>query len=266
MSVIHLRPLRANGRQRRSTPAQLGVLDLRAARDRRSHRSAALQSLGDSLLSLAGVLGTDIKDPSGESVGRLKDVVVRWTSDVRYPPVTAIVVRVGLRDAAIDASDLTAPDSARDPVSLASTSVIVRALERRPDEVALAHDVLDQQLVDSSGLEVARPADVYLAAVDESIALVGIEISPRALIRRLGPARLRRRARPYVAIDWAEISSFTPTRRQDAEVSGDRAALAGQVDATIELGATSKDLRQLGPNDIDEALRSPQAQPKKASP
>jgi hypothetical protein len=27
MSVVHLGPLRANGRERRSTPAQLGVLD-----------------------------------------------------------------------------------------------------------------------------------------------------------------------------------------------------------------------------------------------
>jgi hypothetical protein len=43
-------------------------------------------------LSLAALLGSDVKDAGGDTVGRLSDVVVRWAAGVPYPRMTAIVV------------------------------------------------------------------------------------------------------------------------------------------------------------------------------
>jgi sporulation protein YlmC with PRC-barrel domain len=55
-------------------------------------------------LSLAALLGSDVKDAGGDTVGRLSDVVVRWAAGVPYPRMTAIVVRTGKRDVIIGAA------------------------------------------------------------------------------------------------------------------------------------------------------------------
>jgi sporulation protein YlmC with PRC-barrel domain len=36
-----------------------------------------------SLISLAALLGSDVKDSAGSTVGRLRDIVVRWTKGGR---------------------------------------------------------------------------------------------------------------------------------------------------------------------------------------
>ena len=42
-------------------------------------------------MSLAALLGGEVNDPDGRSVGRLRDVVVHWTMRGVYPCVKAIV-------------------------------------------------------------------------------------------------------------------------------------------------------------------------------
>jgi sporulation protein YlmC with PRC-barrel domain len=50
-------------------------------------------ALSGRLVSLAALLGTDVKDPTGRSIGRLSDVVVHWTTRGAYPRVRAIVLK-----------------------------------------------------------------------------------------------------------------------------------------------------------------------------
>ncbi len=159
------------------------VAQLREQRARRWCESAAANALQGSLISLAALLGTEVRDSPGEAVGRLRDVVVHWGSAAPYPPATAIIVRSGRRDVLIGARWIEA--SAPSSVRLRSAAAYARAVERHPGEVALAHDVLDRQVVDKDGTQLVRPSDVYLAAVDGRIDLVGIEVGPRALLRRI---------------------------------------------------------------------------------
>jgi len=86
--------------------------------------------------------------------------------------------------------ELASPSAIR----LRSPRAYASAVERHHDDVALAHDVLDRQVVDADGVQILRPADLYLAAVEDRIELVGIEVGLGALARRLGPKRLRSRA------------------------------------------------------------------------
>jgi hypothetical protein len=65
---------------------------LRRQREARARETTAARALQGSLVSLAGLLGSEVRDPDGRSVGRLSDVVVRWTTRGAYPPVKAIVV------------------------------------------------------------------------------------------------------------------------------------------------------------------------------
>jgi hypothetical protein len=135
-----------------------------------------------------------VRDPDGRSVGRLSDVVVHWTTRGAYPPVKAIVVKIGKVEVVIGAHwlELASPSAVR----LRSARAYASTVERHRDDVALAHDVLDRQVVDAGGVQIVRPADLYLTAVADRIELVGIEVGIGALARRLGPKRLHSHVRP----------------------------------------------------------------------
>ncbi len=230
------------------------MAQLREQRARRWRESAAARELEGSLISLAAVLGTEVRDAAGDVVGSLRDVVVHWTSTAAYPHAKAIIVRAGKHDVLIGARwvEVSAPASVR----LRSSAAYARDVERHRADVALARDVLDRQVVDRDGKQLVRPADVYLAAVNGRIDLVGIEVGPRALLRRIGPRRLRARVRPERVIDWATIRSFSPVRGDGVRSRGRRSELAAQTGAVLELDVAAGELRELRASDIESALRS----------
>ena len=205
-------------------------------------------------MSLAALLGSDVKDPTGATVGHLRDVTVNWTIGAPFPRMTGVVLRAGRRDVLIGARwvEISAPATVR----LSSSKAYVRAYERHPADIALAHDVLDHQVTDSSGTQLLRPADVYLVAVDGRIEAGGIEVGVRALLRRLGPKRLRARVRPQRVIDWRDIASFAPARDDGDRRGGRRADLAGEAGTGLELGAAGADVKRFRPSEVRDALRA----------
>ncbi len=229
---------------------------LREEEGRLWRERAAARELGGSLISLAALLGSGVKDPSGATVGRVRDVIVHWTTAAAYPPVTALVVRAGRRDVTIGARWIEA--SGHSTVALHSSAAYARSTEHRPGEVALARDVLDRQVVGADGADVLRPADVYLAYVRDRVELVGIEVGPRALLRRLGPKRLRAHFRPERVIDWATIRAFTPALGDDVRSRGRRSELAGRAGSQLELDIAGSESRPLRASEVRSALRDSQ--------
>ena len=87
-------------------------------------------------------------------------------------------------------------------VTLSQTEIRLRPdarMEWRPvwgdNDVALARDVLDRQLVDTSGVQVVRAVDAYLLNGPQGWELAGIDVGVLSIGRRLlpgaGPARRR---------------------------------------------------------------------------
>jgi sporulation protein YlmC with PRC-barrel domain len=232
---------------------------LRARGEQHARESIAARQLEGSLMSLAALLGSPVSDPDGQSVGELRDVFVNWTAGTSYPPMTAIVVRAGHRDVMISARwvEVTAPASIR----LRSAKAYARAVKRHSGDVALAHDVLDHQVVDAVGTQIVRPSDVYLAIVRGRVQLVAIEVGPAALVRRLGPKRLRGRIRPHRVIDWGAVHGFAPRPGESERASRSRTAVAGQPGAAIELDGSAAEIRPLRPTETQSALRSAEGDP-----
>lgn len=232
---------------------------LRARAEQHARESMAARQLDGSLMSLAALLGSPVRDPDGHSIGELRDVVVNWTAGTSYPPVTAIVVRAGRRDIMISARwiEVSPPASIR----LRSAKAYARAVERRSGDVALAHDVLDHQVVDAAGTQIVRPSDVYLATVHGRLELIGIEVGLRALLRRLGPKRLRGRIRVQRVIDWGSIHGFAPRPGEDEHRPRSRTAFAGRPGAAIKLDRAAGDSKPLRPAETQSALRRAEAGP-----
>jgi hypothetical protein len=225
---------------------------LRRQREARARETAAARALQGSLMSFAALLGSEVKDPDGRSVGRLSDVVVRWTTRGAYPPVEAIVVKTGKLEVVIGARWLKVASPSA--VRLRSSRAYASTAERHRDDVLLARDVLDRQVVDADGVQLVRPSDIYLAAVRDRIELVGIEVGIGALARRLGPRHLRSRVRPARVIDWGSVSAFAPPRAEGDAHRGRRSEIAGEAGTGLELDRGAAEVRRLRPSEVQAAL------------
>jgi len=208
-------------------------------------------------MSLAALLGSEVKDPDGRGVGRLSDVVVRWTTRGAYPAVRAVVVKTGKLEAVIGARwlEIASPSAVR----LRSPRAYVGTVERHRGDVVLARDVLDRQVVDADGVQIVRPSDIYLAAVGDRIELVGIEVGIGALARRLGPRRLRSRVRPARVIDWGSVSAFAPPRASGDTRHGRHSEIAGKAGTGLEVDREAAEVRRLRPSEVQAALEDAKA-------
>jgi sporulation protein YlmC with PRC-barrel domain len=234
--------------------SQFGQLArLRRQREARVRETAAAHALNGSLMSLAALLGSEVKDADGRNAGRLSDVVVHWATREAYPTVRAIVVKNGRLEVVIGARwlEVVSPSAVR----LRSSRAYASAASRHRGDVALARDVLDRQVVDADGVQILRPSDIYLAAVGNRIELVGIEVGVRALARRLGPRRLRGRVRVGRAIDWGSISAFAPPRAGEDRRHGRHTEIAGKAGTGLELGREAAEVKRLRPSEVQAASR-----------
>lgn len=178
----------------------------RGIRPHRTHHLDLTHGLRERLVSVAGLVRRPVRNPGGEGIGCVSDVVARWDTGEPHPPLAGLVVRVGSRRAFVPVHLLA--EVRPDRVSLTTARLTLQEFAPREGEVCLVSDILDRQLLDVDGVRVVRAADLYLATVTERIRLVGVEVGLRSLLWRLGPARWRARARPDAVIDWASVHSF----------------------------------------------------------
>ncbi len=210
----------------------------RARIRQRSQRVLANRAVRDAIVSLAGVVGRPVRNQGGAEIGRLVDVVCRWSGEETYPPVTGLVVRVGHRLAFVPASAIETIEHTQ--VLLQSARLDLVDFAPRPGEVTLAEQVLDHQLVDVDGVQVIRAADLYLAPVLGQFRLVGVDISVQSLLRRLGPARWRPTPTPDRVIDWGAIQPFGETEQGAAP--------------EVRLRTTNEGLERLRPGELADLL------------
>lgn len=209
--------------------------------------------MATNLLSVAGLVGSPVTIAG--RAARVVDIVMRQPCAEAYPQINGLVVRVGRRLSFLAGASV---EGLFDGGPLRATDAPLDDFVRRSTDVLLAADVLDRQLIDTDGMHVIRAADLYLAPIRGTLRLVALDTSVRALVRRLGPRRLRGRAAPARVIDWCHIGALTgmpdvlylsaphtslptvPARElASALVSGASAAPAGSLISAGEHGARS---------------------------
>jgi CBS domain-containing protein len=204
----------------------------------RSQRLLANRAVRDAIVSLAGLIGSPVRNQAGAEIGRLGDVVCRWSGEETYPPVTGLVVKVGRRLAFVGAPAIDTMQ--HDGIVLKSARLDLVDFTPRTGEVTLFDQVLDHQLVDVDGVQVIRAGDLYLAPVSGRYSLVGVDISVQSLLRRLGPARWRHHPTPDRVIDWGAIQPFGATEQGAAP--------------EVRLRTTNKGLERLRPGELADLL------------
>ena len=181
------------------------------------------------MLYLSQVLGRPIRDLEGERVATVKDVIVRLGSD-EHPPVTGLVARYRRRDFFLSRWRMT--ELNQYGVRLNSDILDLRPFVRRENEVLLARDVLDKQLIDVDGKRVVRVNDVQIIEAAGDYRVTGADVSLQGLWRRLAPAGFVGTKNPVEVLDWADVGYLAT----DA--------------ATVQLKSSSDKLARLHPVEI----------------
>ena len=166
------------------------------------------------LFIFSQLVGRPIKDPDGEKVAILKDVIVNidpqeGKSQEMYPPLAGLLVYTAGRDVWIPTAQVATFEERS--IRLASAQVNLQRFVRRDGEILLGKDVMDKQLVDIEGRRVVRVNDLALGQVpgELQLRLLAVDISLRALSRRvlfsLSGEHPRRKEK---LLDWANVQYF----------------------------------------------------------
>lgn len=159
------------------------------------------------MLYVSELAGRPVVDATGRRVATLRDFVVR-IADAGYPALIGVVARDGRRDFFVPIAQVARIDE--QGAQLATSRVDLRPFERRAGEVLLENDVLDRQIIDVESRKVVRANDVAIDEREGRWRLVGVDVSPWAVVRRIAPAGLvggrRRELR-----DWAQLEPFAST-------------------------------------------------------
>ncbi len=139
------------------------------------------------MIYLSQLLGNPVYDSDGERVGRVSDLGIA-TGEV-FPRVTALAVEGPGRTPLMISWRKYVDDFDEDEVSLKVVATDIRFSYLQPDEVLVARDLLNKQIVDTRGMRVVRVNDLKLSDTSSSqLRLLGAEVGSRGLLRSISPA------------------------------------------------------------------------------
>ncbi len=165
---------------------------------------------------LSELVGREVRDHKGTLVGNLRDVLIVPSNGegVSYPRVVALEVETfGKKGRTLIPWEGTE--------DLAGNKIILQKPAGSPfvpggNEIALARDVLDRQVIDTNNYRTVRVNDLELGKVGTDYRLINVDIGGRGLLRRLGiedqaEAIARRLGRdlPGRAVSWNDLT-FLP--------------------------------------------------------
>jgi len=189
---------------------------------------------------LSELIGKTVADANGDHVGRLDDLIAMLRPNLTHPPIVALVIKRTGGQLVISLADVA--------VLLAPVVALNKRLQDLipyapgNQDLYLARDVLDKQIIDTDGVRVVRVNDLEVARVNGSFYVANVDIGGLGLMRRLGlgkPAekvasRLGRKITPGI-ISWEAVE-----------------LLAG--DQPMRLRVPSEKIAELHPADLAEII------------
>lgn len=190
------------------------------------------------LLYLSEILNLPVVDSRSQALGHVSDLAARSADG--YPRVALIKVRTGRgSNRYVPWNETRTFEATQIILSRPAEELPPASLE--PQDILLAKNVLDKQIVDLEGRKLVRVQDVQLGRTGRQLYVLGADISTSALVRRLGLRRLASfisERFPPPAVDWKDVD------------------LADWRDPALKLRAPKKSLTRLHPADLAEIAAS----------
>lgn len=181
------------------------------------------------MIYLSKILGAKIKDSADQTVGVLKDVLIKQTPG-EYSPLEALLVKSKKKQHHFYIPYHYVENLAADEITLKTLEDKIIDYTAEAGDILLLRDVMDQQIVDTAGARVVRVNDLQIGEAEGEMCVLGIDISTRGLLRRLGLTKTGLFNFLHVnLIDWKQ---------------------AQPIKGTLKLETLSKDLVKLHPADL----------------
>ncbi|MDR1014229.1 MAG: CBS domain-containing protein [Coriobacteriales bacterium] len=195
------------------------------------------------MLYLSQMLGKPVLDSQGEEVGRISDLAIQ-TGEV-FPRITSLAF-LGPSKTPFMVSWRKYVESYEDGrILLNKPGMDVRFSYLQPDEILLARDLLNKQIVDTQGLKVVRVNDLKLSTSGRQLRLLGAEVGIRGILRGLSPALER------VALSFTKVFGHG---LEENIIAWNYMELVDRDLSNVKLSMTHKRLSELHPADVADIL------------
>jgi CBS domain-containing protein/sporulation protein YlmC with PRC-barrel domain len=192
---------------------------------------------------LTQMLGKPVVDAAGEVIGEISDVAIA-TGEV-FPRVTSLAF-VGPTKTPFMLSwrkYVAAIDGER--IVLNAERPQLRFSYLQPDEVLLARDLLNKQIVDTQGLKVVRVNDLKLSESRNQLRLLGAEVGARGILRGL---------HPLVETAVATLARLVGRELSENLIAWNYMDLLDRDLSHVRLSVTHRRLHELHPADVADVL------------
>ncbi|MDN0068960.1 magnesium transporter [Collinsella ihumii] len=193
---------------------------------------------------LSEMLKLPVVDSAGERIGIVNDLGIA-TGEV-FPHVTSLAFQGPGKTPFMISWRKYVERFDDDGVYLKMPATDIRFSYLQPDEVLLARDIMNKQIVDTQGMKVVRVNDIKLSASGENqLRLLGAEVGVRGLLRTLHPVL----ERVVVAASRAVGKPL-----QEDIIAWSYMDLLERSTQTIKLSVSHKTLGELHPADIADII------------
>ena len=144
-----------------------------------------MDSKGIIMLYLSQMLGKPVVDCTGEKIGTVSDLAIS-TGEV-FPRITSLAFQGPGKIPFMISWRKYVDEFDDDGLTLQVEAHDIRFSYLQPDEVLLARDLMNRQIVDTQGLKVVRVNDLKLSVSGSQLRLLGAEVGVRGILRGLAP-------------------------------------------------------------------------------
>jgi magnesium transporter len=186
---------------------------------------------------LSDLLNNKVWDSADEKVGYLEDVVVE-PKPGEYVPLKYLAIRKHHKGHLIFVPYKYVENFTKEEVSLKTRLAKIHYLTSvdHSNCLFLRENVLDQQIVDISGARVVRVNDLRIGEFEGEMSILGIDISFKGILRRLG-------------FQWLDFFSLAKVHLIDWRQ-------AQPIHGTLKLDTVSKNLNRLHPADLANIIET----------
>jgi CBS domain-containing protein/sporulation protein YlmC with PRC-barrel domain len=188
---------------------------------------------------LSEILKKDVVDQFGRKLGALWDLSI--VPGTELPSVTRLILRKGRQLLEVPVQYLQLFNRFVITVDLSEANPVVYKFKE--GDILVKKHILDKQIVDVNGAKVVRVNDLKLGEADGNVCVVGIDVGPNGILRRIDGGGLIQKAlvafnKPIKEniIGWNYLQTMDPQLRH------------------LTLNIAKKQLGELHPSDLAQIL------------
>ena len=195
------------------------------------------------MLYLSQMIGEPVVDAQGERLGTISDLAIS-TGEV-FPRITSLAFQGPGRVPFMISWRKYVDTFDDDGITLSVDAHDIRFSYLQPDEVLLARDLMDRQIVDTQGLKVVRVNDLKLSQSGTQLRLLGAEVGVRGILRGL---------HPLLEKAVVNVAKLFHKKVDEQLIAWNYMDLLDRSTKNIQLSVSHKTLGELHPADIADII------------